>query len=62
MLYLLQNAGAVANDSALIKASLAGSSSSNSLKHSSSLIGTAIQITAGSMSSSGVLDEEVEAQ
>ncbi|WIA35465.1 hypothetical protein OEZ86_003902 [Tetradesmus obliquus] len=67
-----QDASVVSNDPALIKAAaagqleltsgLAGSSSSNSLKHSGSLIGTAIQITAGSPSSSGVLDEAIAAQ
>lgn len=70
---ILQDASVVNNDPALIKAAAAGqleltsglagsSSSSNSLKHSGSLIGTAIQITAGSPSSSGVLDEAIAAQ
>jgi hypothetical protein len=72
VLAFLQDAAVVNSDPALIKAAaggqlgltsgLAGSSSSNSLAHSGSLIGTAIQIFAGSPSSSGVLDEPVLAQ
>jgi hypothetical protein len=72
LLCSLQDATVVNNDPALIKAAaggqlgltsgLVGSSSSNSLKHSGSLIGTAIQISAGSPSSSGVLDEAIAAQ
>jgi hypothetical protein len=68
----LQDAAVVNSDPALIKAAaggqlgltsgLAGSSSSNSLARSGSLIGTAISISAGSPSSSGVLDEPIVAQ
>jgi hypothetical protein len=72
VLVFLQDAAVVNSDPALIKAAaggqlgltsgLAGSNSSNSLAHSGSLIGTAIQISAGSPSSSGVLDEPIVAQ